>query len=165
MKINTRVISEGYSTETLVARAQEISSDRLKFCGELRCECSFDRNGNEILVSIQYAGNVEMECARCLNVYAHPCSGKVHVVLIHSTVAHKLGDDDVVFSFDDQHAEVDLTNVIIDDIIVELPMKPLCAENCKGIEYHRGSGKKEKDHIDTPGSPWAVLAKLKDKNH
>ena len=59
---------------------------------------------------------------------------------------------------------VDLESLLREQIILMMPLKPLCDENCKGLCPHCGANLNRETctcSTDTVNSPFAVLAKLK----
>jgi uncharacterized metal-binding protein YceD (DUF177 family) len=68
------------------------------------------------------------------------------------------GDNDYAdFYYDDAHPEVDISPALFDEVMTALPMKPLCAENCPGIQ--RGQETEgDQEGIDPR---WQALTKLR----
>jgi uncharacterized protein len=98
-----------------------------------------------ILAQGQIMGVVELECARCLQEYYQPFRG-TFAEEFHQTVDVRNGagvdtsrtqrvskddDDEIAFEINDAH-EMDLTELIRQWIVLELPMRPDCGEDCPG---------------------------------
>jgi uncharacterized metal-binding protein YceD (DUF177 family) len=67
-----------------------------------------------------------------------------------------LGDDSQEFCWDDQHTEINLGQAIYDELMTGLPMKPLCREECPGVDVDPGVVAPDK-----PVDPrWEALRKL-----
>lgn len=91
------------------------------------------------------AGIVELECARCLNTYGHPFTTRFAEEFYQTVdVRHGDGvvaarqqreinddDDDIAFEINDTH-EVDMTELLRQWILLELPMRPDCGTECSG---------------------------------
>jgi len=56
----------------------------------------------------------------------------------------ELGDDDFVYKIDED-GKIDLHEAIRQNIIVDLPMRFICKENCPGITEMKDSKEKEID--------------------
>ncbi len=73
--------------------------------------------------SIVVKGKLEAElilsCSRCLKKYSSPVELEI--------------SEDVMKSEMEDEEELYLDDIISDNIILSLPMKPLCSEDCKGI--------------------------------
>lgn len=91
-------------------------------------------------------GNIETEtetdCSRCLEAARLPISGSFKYVLSpaqaeHSEEEQELSpeDLDVVYYRDDL---IDLDPLIIEQILLQIPMKVLCREDCRGLCPHCG---------------------------
>ncbi|WP_328857711.1 DUF177 domain-containing protein [Williamsia herbipolensis] len=85
-----------------------------------------------VLVTGTVSGETEGQCARCLD----PVSGTVNVFLTElfaypDSVTEQTTDaDDVHRIVDDR---VDLEQAVIDAVGLDLPMTPLCREDCGGL--------------------------------
>nr|WP_051998734.1 DUF177 domain-containing protein [Gordonia rhizosphera] len=85
-----------------------------------------------VLVTGTVSGETEGQCARCLE----PLDGTVTVFLTElfaypdSTTDQTTDADDMHRVIDDR---IDLEQSIIDAVAMELPMAPLCSEDCPGL--------------------------------
>ncbi len=101
--------------------------------GELR----IDKVGAEVLIKGHTLTEIELTCSRCLNNF------KKEVNLDISITYHPLSElkGDEVYELHDYEMEVDfysgdeidIDNLIEEEIILSIPMKPLCSEECKGL--------------------------------
>jgi uncharacterized protein len=99
-----------------------------------------------VLATGQLSGDVELECARCLNLYDQPFRTRL-TEEYRQTVDVRSGagissprvepevetekDDEPGFEINDAH-EIDLTELLRQNILLSLPMRPDCGENCPG---------------------------------
>ena len=68
--------------------------------------------------------------------------------------------------FDSQHSLIDLSPVIYDEIMTSLPLKPLCADTCKGIVFELKDDKLSASEENKQGEcdpRWEALRKLQKK--
>ncbi len=99
-----------------------------------------------VLVTGTISGDVELECSRCLELYDQPFTATLteqfrQTVDVRSgsgiTSARKPSDDqdedddELGFEIDDAH-EMDLTEMLRQNILLALPMRPDCGERCPG---------------------------------
>ena len=67
----------------------------------------------------------ESQCSRCLTQFDNPM-----VVEFDENFSKDQKSDDFYPILDDN---IDLKNMVIDNLIIWTPLKPLCSENCKGL--------------------------------
>jgi uncharacterized protein len=107
----------------------------------------FTRTKSGVWVSTEAAGNVNQVCVRCLTEYQQPIAvnfdeefhSKIHVTL--GTPLPKPEADDA-FMIDENHL-LDVGDAIREYALLELPLAPLCKEDCKGICPHCGANRNE----------------------
>jgi uncharacterized protein len=108
VKDKGRIIKEGesYVCEALadIAKSQDLSiSYKLSDCEE------------EILLEASIEGKIELECYRCLENVA---------LLVNINICE---------SYPATEENIDIAAIANELIVLELPMQPLCDENCKGL--------------------------------
>ena len=90
----------------------------------------------------------KVRCSRCLNQFAY------RLEMTDFVVHYPLTSDDIV----------DLTPEIRENIILAIPQKPLCREDCKGLCPVCGCDRNERScncSRPSPGMRWAGLDNLK----
>jgi uncharacterized protein len=99
------------------------------------CRAEIDRLQTRISVHLFYQGKIELECSRCLKIIEHTIAGDCYVFLKHGSRNKNSPEDDEEcdFFFNDTTEEIDIRSVLFDDVILSLPLKPLCFEACPGI--------------------------------
>jgi uncharacterized protein len=93
------------------------------------------RAGQELFFQGHISGSVVGHCARCLEEYTFEIDKDFHIVLVPKLPLAddvELGDDDLDLSFY-EGATVELSPLILEQIILALPTRPLCRESCKGL--------------------------------
>lgn len=119
MKINVKRIP--VDGETLKgaepASIMDLAEPDVPFEHEVRYDLVAQIQGHALLVTGSLSTPATLRCSRCLRVFEQP----LHV---RSFVFHQ-----------ELHGEdfVDLTASIREDIILELPQRALCADDCKGL--------------------------------
>jgi uncharacterized protein len=131
-------------------------------------EVHLSKHGQDILVRGNLAGQLELACSRCLEPFAAPAAIEFDLLLVpgpvHATAAQvELSPEDLDLDYYTGEI-VDLESILREQIILMLPLKPLCDEACKGLCPHCGANLKSETcscSTDAVDSPFARLAKLK----
>jgi len=122
-------------------------------------ECSCEKTATEVFIVLCFSGVVSSSCARCMRSFPLSITGTTEVVAVERAQCEtrEAGDDDAMLVYDAADEEIDLSGVLYDELMVSLPMMPLCSSSCRGVDSVPGSGSDESD------SRWAPLAKLKER--
>jgi uncharacterized protein len=96
-----------------------------------------NRTGKEVLISGEIDADVELQCSRCLKDFRLLMNIAVDVVYnpiedLKGEEKHELKHDEMDMGFYSGD-ELDLSDLVKEQIILNIPMKPLCNELCKGI--------------------------------
>ena len=171
MKIDVRIVPQGHSELKQELLLEEFKDSLPPFSEKILAEADIDRMGETIVVSARFQGAFEMQCSRCLEDYNVNVSGDVRVILKeeYGKFGPSLDDDSGTdFFYDVNHEVVDISSALYDEIMIALPLKPLCSQDCKGIELSDSgiSFQTEESVSDSvkekPIDPrWEALKKLK----
>lgn len=85
-----------------------------------------------VLVSGTATGTADGECARCLRDLSIPVSAELRELYAYpdSTTAATTDDEEIPRLIDDL---IDLEPLVRDEIVLTLPLAPLCREDCPGL--------------------------------
>ncbi len=126
------------------------------------------KHGLDILVRGNLSGQLQLACSRCLESFAAPASAEFDLLLVPGPPAATPADQELSqpdLDLDYYTGEVlDLESLLREQIILMLPLKPLCDETCKGMCPQCGANlNRETCNCQTEAvdSPFAHLAKLK----
>jgi uncharacterized protein len=166
MELNLKRIPEGHSVLSQSVSLNDEQSEWLALSGDIACKAEIDRFTSQVYVLLSYNSIVEMHCSRCLVPVKVPLSGNFRIVLQKRTSSsdrNGIPEEDVDLFFSDSTDTIDLSPLIFDEIMVSLPMKPLCSAQCKGIVDGYGSAVNvEFEHNNNAVDPrWEALKKLK----
>jgi uncharacterized protein len=142
MKLNVHEIEE--AAKELVYEESTASLNTLLLHGQV-CDFEFPaaaevrvdyyRAGQELFFQGHIEGSVVGHCARCLEEYTFDIGKDFFVVLVPKAELPgevALTDDDLDLSFyEGDH--VDLSPLVREQIILALPTRPLCRDDCKGL--------------------------------
>lgn len=128
------------------------------------------RTQNGILVTGTLHTRVALTCSRCLEPAYYDLDVEVSEeffptveVFTGASIDWERYTDDEALLIDAQHI-LDITEVVRQDLILALPMQPLCREDCQGLcpvcgqNLNEGACTCEREVVDPR---WAVLAQLK----
>jgi uncharacterized protein len=129
---------------------------------------SLAKHGHDILVRGHLSGQLDLACSRCLESFAAPAAIDFDLLLVPGPP--NAGAEDEELSPTDLDLDyytgeiVDLESLLREQIILMLPLKPLCDETCKGLCPQCGANLNRETcqcKTDTVNSPFAHLAKVK----
>jgi uncharacterized protein len=110
-----------------------------------------------VLVTATVTAPLAGECARCLDPFAS--SMEVSFQELFTAAAEDGGDDGYLLDGD----LLDLEPALRDALVLELPLSPLCADNCEGLCVKCGirlADAGPEHHHESDGGVWAVLKDL-----
>ena len=170
MIIDIRTIPPGHSELSQSTDLDALKEDLPPFSKKISCRAQIDHSGADLFIHLQFDGVFDLECSRCLKHFKCPIKGDLRLIVKEQPgkFGPVLDDESVDFYYDSRHPQVDLSPAIYDEIMTALPLKPLCSDDCKGIELHDKQitvgfedQPKKKDEIDPR---WEALKKLKRDN-
>ena len=159
-------------------------SGELNLRGRIRGRARLTRTSDGILAHAEYSVPVALECARCLDETANTISGVLDEEFFPTTDVRtgaplqspRADDDDQLFI--DDHHEIDLDEVLRQNILTNLPLRPLCSAQCPGLCATCGQrlDSSHAQHLESqdpqqaeapldPANPFAGLAVLLTDDH
>lgn len=116
---------------------ERLSSEAVKVLSPVEAVLKIDKEGPDVLVRGVLSGDIELECSRCLKAFEVGIKSRMDIVFHPEVVnkkeeSHGLRADelDTEFYKDDT---LDVDNLLVEQLILNVPMKPLCSPECKGI--------------------------------
>jgi uncharacterized protein len=122
------------STEELNRLYSEAAGD-FRFPEHLDARVAHYRSGAELFFHGTVGGTVEGHCSRCLKSYSFPLEKEFDFVLApdaRSTKSKELNQDELGLSFYSGE-EINLAPLIREQVLLALPTRPLCDEDCRGL--------------------------------
>ncbi len=129
--------------QTGQVREFELALDRFPlddglFAVDVAGELRLTRLRDGIMARVTTAGAVDLECARCLRAYQQPFDiafseeyRQTVDVYTGAGVEAEVATDEDTARIDDNHL-LDIGEVLRQEILVALPMRPDCGERCPG---------------------------------
>jgi len=173
--INTTRLREGeldlrlHLDEDWFDRWQEEEPD-LEFSGprDIEAQVHLERHGLDILVRGHLEGSLQVSCSRCLTSFSHPVEADFDLLLAPGP--GPVGKEEEELSKADLDVDfytgemVNLENILREQILLTLPLKPLCSEACQGICPRCGADLNQEIcqcPAEESDSPFAILKKIK----
>jgi uncharacterized protein len=145
-----------------------IQSDIVKIVSPVKSNLRVDKIGEQVVVRGALNADVELECSRCLKHFPMRLSSQINIVYEPEKETgrgeqHELKSDelDTVFYKGDV---LDTDDLLRDQLILNLPMKPLCTPGCKGFCPQCGADLSVSGcgcKIKEPDPRFEILKKLK----
>ncbi|MEW6001909.1 MAG: DUF177 domain-containing protein [Nitrospirota bacterium] len=107
------------------------------FSSPIQARLRVKKVATEVAIKGNLTANIELQCSRCLKNFISPLSVPVDVVYhpveeLREEERHELKAEELDMGFYSGE-EMNLYDLIREQIMLNLPMKPLCSEQCKGI--------------------------------
>jgi uncharacterized protein len=140
--------------ETPLSRLKEETPLR----GDLRAESVVEG----ILVTGRLKGSAKLTCARCLKNFSAPMG--IEVCELYAGPGHELPPEEDAYKV--EGLEIDLEPMLRDALVLDLPLNPVCKQDCKGRCAHCGQDLNEgacackEEDVDPR---WAALSALRDQ--
>ena len=95
------------------------------------------QHDDEVYLHGKISARVVCECGRCLCRFSHPIQSEVHIQYLplarfqNAMERENMQRDiDVIFYTGEV---IHLNEIILEQLIMSIPIRPLCADNCKGL--------------------------------
>ena len=89
-----------------------------------------------VTLDMRVETSLDLDCGRCLEPFELPVRGGFRYTLVAARdpeeQKEELSDEDISFGYY-QDDLIDLDALVFEQILLQVPMKPLCAETCRGL--------------------------------
>ena len=129
-------------------------------------ELLVDNKESSLWASGRAKTTVALDCARCTIPFSYSLEAKVafFAELKDETASAPPPEDDNVLMFTENDVELDLSTIVREELLINLPMMPVCRESCAGLCPQCGvdlnTGKCQCGQT-APDPRWEALLKLK----
>jgi len=168
MIINMQILPEGHSTLTGTTNLESVKADLPTFLEEISYNAEIDRMGSNAYAHVTFKGIFQLQCSRCLNDFPLTINGDFSVIIKERVGSYSVQSDSdgVDFYYDDRHEQIDISPAFFDEIMLSVPLKPLCSDSCEGIDINGlknvSLGNEEKLQENRTIDPrWEALKRLK----
>ncbi len=125
----------------------DLEDESVRLAGPITGQLRLRRTNQGILVDGPVETVVELACVRCLESFTLPVSFALEEQF-YPTIDVVTGlslpeiENDLVFPIDQNH-QLDLREAIRQNLLLALPMQPICTEACAGLCPHCGKNLNE----------------------
>jgi len=105
----------------------ELQGEEVSFPGPVKAGLVVNNTGSAIVVEGEVSGKLKLVCSRCLEIFDYAFEVPVRETYAH--MPENVGRDVIPFSGD----VIDITPEVVRSIILSLPMKAVCREDCRGL--------------------------------
>lgn len=139
------------------------------FISPVHAHLKIERADSEILVRGTVMADIKLQCGRCMENFSTEENLSVEVVYHHideirKDETHEVRSEELDTGFYEGD-ELDINELMKEQILLNIPMKPLCSDECLGICMHCGTNLNKKkcdcvtDESDPRFSPLKELLK------
>ncbi len=132
-----KIVIADIPDEGLVLDIEEkLSVDGVSSASPVKGTLQVTKSSGEVIVAGRVASEVGLQCSRCLKDFRRtieiPVNVVYHPIEEMADDRHALRDDEMDMEFY-RGEEIDLEELVREQVLLNLQMKPLCDENCKGL--------------------------------
>jgi uncharacterized protein len=132
-----KIVIEDIPDEGLVADIEEkLAIEEVSAASPVKGALQVTKREGEVIVTGRLTAELSLQCSRCLRDFRRPLDIPVNVVYHPleeiADERHALRDDEMDMGFY-RGEEIDLQELVREQVLLNMQMKPLCDENCKGI--------------------------------
>ncbi len=117
--------------------AVDFPSEELEVAGPVDVDLCFTNTGGGIWMQGDISADIKVPCSRCLRQYCQKVTARVEE-RIKKNIAPD--DEDIVFEIAED-GSTDLSEIIRQSLLLNIPIKPVCSAGCKGLLDGAVSGK------------------------
>ena len=105
------------------------------------------RTPQGLLTQGEFQGQLDLECSRCLQSYEHTLEWEM--AELYAFNSRSTTETDLILP---DHGTIDIQEFIIEDAQLEIPINPICKEDCQGLCQECGTNLNLGDcgHEDIP---------------
>lgn len=116
---------------------EAIVSEPLHLLSPVKATLRIEKVSSEVFAKGEVSTAIELQCSRCLEKFSKVLDLNVNVVYhpleeLKGDEKYEIKEDELDMGFY-KGEELDVHDILMEQIILSVPMKPLCSESCKGI--------------------------------
>ncbi|MBI3592648.1 MAG: DUF177 domain-containing protein [Nitrospirae bacterium] len=131
------IISEIPEEGMEIELKEKIEPESVKILSPVHAALKINKIGSEVLVNGDMDVDIELQCSRCLNMFTMNIRSRLNVVYdpaetINREERYELKSDELDMGFY-KNDTLDTDDMLTEQLMLNMPMKPLCSPECKGI--------------------------------
>lgn len=142
----------------LDARELDMTDAGADLAGDLQLRGRVLKAGEEMVLEGTLRATYNLTCSRCLRSFVQPFEFEVSATYVQTPEVRTGGRAENAFEQDKRilflSDEIDLLSGIREDLMLNIPVKPLCKEDCRGLcpqcgtDLNEGECTCRKDEVD-----------------
>jgi uncharacterized protein len=113
----------------------DLVEENTVFLSPAHADLTVRKVGDEVWIKGRLTARLSFACSRCLSLYEFPVDSSFDLVYLPEELdlmKEELEEDDLgqLFYHDNQ---IDLREIVLEQLNLTFPLKPLCSESCEGI--------------------------------
>jgi len=165
MHIRITDLSKGIHRQFLQEPASSLGleEENLHFTKPVGVQFTLQKVADQIVCQAEVKAIAELECSRCLETVEWEISGEMTILLTFSQGPAPEDSEHEVKIIPPGAKEVDVSEEIRQTILLSIPEKPLCREDCRGLCPHCGTNLNQSRcqcHMKVEDPRWSGLQKL-----
>jgi uncharacterized protein len=137
IKIRISGLSNGVHEYHLTAQPSDMGLDDA-FRKPVSLEVSLEKSSRQIYLKAEILVEGSFTCDRCLEGFEKAISGKMSIVYVFSQDETERNGEEEVRIISPETTSLDLTEDARQAIMLSVPLKLLCSDDCKGLCPHCG---------------------------
>lgn len=137
MKIELKRTSEDFSQKLNLEERPEVlklKAEDVTFEKPIKVELSVTKSQDQLICRGKVRTSARMECSRCLAEYEESISSDLDFVIdLAGNLEQVKSEEEGYFFAEPSSAFFEIDDLVREAIILSLPLKPLCSEDCKGL--------------------------------
>jgi uncharacterized protein len=130
MKINVSSVSRSIDSSMKVSGDVNIpqisyGSEDIDIVSPIVVDGMITNTGGQLIIKGTIKAKLLLKCSRCLEKFEYNL-----VTSFEEELSNEENEEDVIFVEGDI---LDMTDIVVNNILLSLPMKFVCSENCKGL--------------------------------
>jgi len=118
----------------------EIGGSEVSFAEPATVTLDITNTGVSLQVAGEITGELQFNCSRCLEPFRYHLDTGFEEQYRHVTQIAEDGDDNRSYQIYEDDI-IDFTDAVMEHLILGLPMKPVCSQECQGICPQCGTNK------------------------
>jgi uncharacterized protein len=164
MKIKISGIENGTHEYNFKADIEKIDLTE-PFIGKSDTKVVLNKFEDQIILESSTTAGANFICDRCGKEFNQTVESKYKMIYLLRSIEDAQEEINITYISPDTHI-IDLSNDVRDYLILSIPMKRLCKENCRGLCVKCGTDLNEKEcecETSEIDDRWKVLTELKNK--
>ena len=137
MKIQVGGLSEGHYEYDFAAEPSELELDE-RFAGTVSVHVQVEKTPNQIYLTASIGATADVQCDRCLKSFQRSLTPRYQMYYLYEEPEGLNLDPMEVQVVPYGTSVIDITDDVRQTVLLSVPLKLLCKEDCKGLCPHCG---------------------------